>query len=52
MTPGTERAVLDLLDGRDGLALLAYVAELHNSRSDLVADIGVLGDQVQSSAGR
>ncbi len=52
VAPGTERAVLDLLDGRDGLALLAYVAELPNSRSDLVADVGVLGDQAQSSAGR
>lgn len=52
VAPGTERAVLDLLDGRDGLALLAYVAELHNSQPDLVADVGVLGDQVQSAAGR
>ncbi|MGH3900112.1 MAG: SEC-C domain-containing protein [Pseudonocardiaceae bacterium] len=29
VAPGTERAVLDLLDERDGLALLAYVADLH-----------------------
>lgn len=64
VAPGIERALLDLLDDRDGLALLAYVAELHRpltcsdrvsteraSRPDLVADVGVLGDQVQSSAG-
>jgi hypothetical protein len=52
VAPGTERAVLGLLDDRDGLALLAYVAELARaSQPDLVADVGVLSDQVQSSAG-
>jgi hypothetical protein len=44
--------VLDLLDDRDGLALLAYVVALERaSRPDLVADVGVLSDQAQSSAG-
>ncbi len=52
VAPGTERALFDLLDDRDGHALLAYVAELHTSQPNLAADVGVLGHQVQSSASR
>ncbi len=29
VAPGTERGLLDVLDGRDGLELLGYVADLH-----------------------